>query len=88
MQMTAHRLISDVPGVLDADGRVIECLDEASADKLIAAGVITEGMAVKVKNALLAAKNIKKPVYIASYKDPNLALNLFDRRRLGTAFNA
>lgn len=80
--------ISDVPGVLDADGKVIESLDEELSAKLIASGVITEGMAVKVKNALLAAKNIKKPVYIASYKDPNLALNLFDRRRLGTAFNA
>lgn len=80
--------ISDVPGVLDGEGKVIESLDETLASELIASGVITEGMAVKVKNALVAASIIKKPVYIASYKDPNLALNLFERRRLGTAFNA
>ena len=44
-------------------------------------------MTVKVKSALDATRLIKKPVYIASYKDPNLSTNLISRQRLGTVFN-
>ncbi|MBO6259191.1 MAG: acetylglutamate kinase [Succinivibrio sp.] len=79
-------LISDVKGVLDKDGQLIESLDEAEALRLIADGTITEGMAVKVKSALRAAAKIRQNVYIASYKDPLLSENLMSRRHLGTSF--
>ena len=80
--------ISDVPGVLDKNGNLIEELDEEKMNALIADGTISGGMTVKVKSALDATKLIKKNVYIASYKDENLAMNLISRRPLGTVFKA
>ncbi len=80
--------ISDVPGVLDKQGKLIHTLDEKTTLELIADGTIKDGMAVKVKNALKVSLELQKPVYIASYKDPSLSSNLFERRRLGTAFIA
>lgn len=79
--------ISDVPGVLDKEGKLIDELDENKVNALIADGTIYGGMTVKVKSAIDATKLIKKPVYIASFKDPNLAENLISRSRLGTVFN-
>lgn len=79
--------ISDVPGVLDKKGKLIDELDENKVNALIADGTISGGMTVKVKSAIDATKLIKKPVYIASFKDPNLAKNLISRSRLGTVFN-
>lgn len=79
--------ISDVPGVLDKEGKLIDALDENKVNALIADGTISGGMTVKVKSAIDATKLIKKPVYIASFKDPNLAENLISRSRLGTVFN-
>lgn len=79
--------ISDVPGVLDKKGKLIDELDENKVNALIADGTISGGMTVKVKSAIDATKLIKKPVYIASFKDPNLAENLISRSRLGTVFN-
>lgn len=79
--------ISDVPGVLDKEGKLIDELDENKVNALIADGTISGGMTVKVKSAIDATKLIKKPVYIASFKDPNLAENLISRSRLGTVFN-
>lgn len=79
--------ISDVPGVLDKEGKLIDELDENKVNALIADGTISGGMTVKVKSAIDATKLIKKPVYIASFKDPNLAKNLISRSRLGTVFN-
>lgn len=79
--------ISDVPGVLDKEGKLIDELDENKVNALIADGTISGGMTVKVKSAIDATKLIKKPVYIASFKDPNLAENLISQSRLGTVFN-
>ncbi|MBQ4246769.1 MAG: acetylglutamate kinase [Succinivibrio sp.] len=79
--------ISDVPGVLDKNGNLIDELDESSVKALIDDGTISGGMIVKVKSALDATRLIKKPVYIASYKDPNLCSCLVSRQRLGTVFN-
>ncbi|MCR5535988.1 MAG: acetylglutamate kinase [Succinivibrio sp.] len=79
-------LISDVKGVLDAKGQLLESLDEQSCEDLIRTGVITEGMAVKVRSALRASRLIKKPVYIASYRDEQLADRIFSGQGVGTAF--
>ena len=45
-------LLTGVPGVLDAGGRVIPHLDRPSVERLIAGGVLTGGMIPKVRNAL------------------------------------
>src|SRR5262249_25134305 len=48
----ADRLIylTDVPGVLDKNGQVIERLTVAEIDRLIADGVISGGMLPKIKS--------------------------------------
>ncbi|MPW30022.1 acetylglutamate kinase [Agarivorans sp. B2Z047] len=63
-------LLSDVAGVLDQDKQLVAELNSALADKLIADGVITDGMTVKVKAALEAAEFLQTPVSLASWKDP------------------
>lgn len=51
-------LLTDVPGVKGADGRVVPTLGAGEAERLIAAGVIAGGMAVKVRSALAAAAGL------------------------------
>ncbi|EFY06925.1 acetylglutamate kinase [Succinatimonas hippei] len=80
--------ISDVKGVKDANGNIIENLSEEMAFELINQKVITDGMIVKVKTALDAAKLTHRPVFIASLTDPELISNLFSLRRIGTSFSA
>ena len=64
--------LSDVPGVLDHEKRLIPTLDAAGVEALIAAQVVTGGMAVKVRAALSAARATGAPVSIASIFDPDL----------------
>ncbi len=77
--------LSDVKGVLGKDGQLIESLDAQKVAALTADGTVTEGMAVKVRSALDAAKQTSCPVYIGSVFDPDLASAIAQRRRLGTA---
>lgn len=80
--------ISDVPGVKDACGNIINELSSDSALKLIDEKIITDGMIVKVKTALDASKLTARPVFIASLDDPALLSNLFTLRRIGTSISA
>ena len=47
--------LSDVPGVLDSDGRTLERLSVADVESLVAAGTITRGMLPKVEACVKAA---------------------------------
>lgn len=76
---------SDVKGVLDQNGQVIELIDSKNIEELIATKVITDGMAVKVKNALAVAKQSNNRVFIASIFDEQARLNLSKLRRIGTS---
>lgn len=60
-------LLSNVDGVLDADKQLIEVLNQDSIAELAQAGVITDGMKVKVDAALQSANTLGLPVYIASW---------------------
>src|SRR3990172_7516740 len=55
--LSAAQLIflTDVPGVLDSDGRLLERLSPAEAEGLLAAGTVGGGMIPKVQAALSAA---------------------------------
>lgn len=75
---------SDVPGVLDQNKEVIPEIDAAKCQELIAQGVITEGMAVKINNALDVARASGAPVFIASIFDPIARSHLTQLRRIGT----
>lgn len=59
-------LMTDVPGVLDAEKRVISELDRTRIDALIASGVISGGMVPKVRAAADVAVRSGTPVVIMS----------------------
>lgn len=75
---------SDVRGVLDANGELVDLINEQVCNNMIASGVIKEGMAVKVKNALQVAHNSGAPVFIASIFDEQALRSLSSLQRLGT----
>ncbi len=61
--------LTDVAGVLDADGSVIAELDALRAERLIDSGVVGSGMIPKVTSALRAATLSGRPVRICSWQD-------------------
>ncbi|WP_392566863.1 acetylglutamate kinase [Utexia brackfieldae] len=77
-------LLSDVAGVLDAQKQKIALLTAEQAAQLIAEGVITDGMVVKVKTALAAASLLKRPVEIASWQQTEQFDELFKGQSIGT----
>lgn len=77
-------LLSDVPGVLDADKNLISQLDPELIEGLIAQNVIRDGMIVKVQAALEAANSLGRSVTIASWKDSEKLLALLQHRALGS----
>ena len=77
-------LLSDVPGVLDADRSLIEKLDHDQINELIENGVIRDGMIVKVQAALIAAQSLGRSVTIASWKSTNELLGFLHNEPVGT----
>ncbi|MEQ8770256.1 MAG: acetylglutamate kinase [Phycisphaerales bacterium] len=62
-------LLTDVAGVLNADGETIEELDAASVEELIASGVIAGGMCPKARAGVSAADACGADVVIGSWHD-------------------
>ena len=77
-------LLSDVPGVLDAEKNLISQLDTDQIDSLIAQQVIRDGMIVKVQAALTAANSLGRSVTIASWKDAQKLLGLLQHQTIGS----
>lgn len=73
---------ADVRGVLDDKKQLIPTLSHTFSEQLITQGVITDGMAVKVKAAQFAANEIKQNVTIGSWEDA--ATILIDHGVCGT----
>lgn len=69
-------LLSDVPGVMLADGTLMAELDEAGMEALVASGVISGGMVAKVRAAMEAAAAAGCEVLIAGWKDPTVVADL------------
>ena len=69
---------------LDGKGKLVPQLDKQSALDLMEKGVITDGMAVKVKAALHAAETLGKPVCVASWRYPDQLLKLLAGGAVGT----
>ena len=72
--------------VLDANKHLFEQLNEEQAETLIAEGVISGGMTVKVRAAFRAAAMTGKPVAAASVFDPMLPNKLASGQLPGTTF--
>lgn len=62
-------LLTDVAGVLDVSGATIGSIGSGDVEGLIAAGVITGGMAAKVRAACATADSAGCEVVIASWRD-------------------
>lgn len=78
-------LISDVPGVLDAEGRLITSLTRAEIEKLRVEGVITGGMIPKVESCLHALDAGCQRALILDGRSPSsLRRYLLDDAPLGT----
>lgn len=78
-------LISDVPGVLDAEGRLITALTRVEIEKLRAEGVITGGMIPKVESCLHALDAGCQRALILDGRSPSsLRRYLLDDAPLGT----
>ncbi len=77
-------LLTDVPGVRNAEGAILSELDAAHAEHLIAQGVISGGMIAKVRGAVAAANLGGVPVVIASWADPQALRTLGSGGSIGT----
>ncbi|MFZ1202030.1 MAG: acetylglutamate kinase [Desulfobacterales bacterium] len=85
--LTAGRLIylTDVDGVLDADGTLISSIDAATVRQMIAAGTISGGMIPKINYALEALREgVEKVPIINGKKRHSLLLELFTDSGIGT----
>ncbi len=80
---TGLYLLSDVQGVLDENQHLMQTLDAVTMSELIATGVISEGMAVKVQAAHDTAVALQQTVTIASWKDAFKLL--VERKPCGTS---
>lgn len=77
-------LLSDVSGILDGKGQKIDEMSAVKAEQLIAQGIITDGMVVKVNAALDAARVLNRPVDIASWRHAEKLPDLFNGVAIGT----
>ncbi len=82
-------LVSDVAGVLDEKGHVIEQIDKEKGQALIDSGIVHDGMVVKVQEALHASQLIGCSVVLTNLsKLCDSGIKLDALRRLGTVFEA
>ncbi|WP_394132490.1 acetylglutamate kinase [Shewanella maritima] len=77
-------LLSDVPGVLDANKQLLTHLNESQIHALITQGVIEKGMKVKVEAALAVAQQSGVAVNIASWQDTIGLMGFANGGNLGT----
>jgi acetylglutamate kinase len=78
-------LLTDVPGVLDGRGELINTLNIDIAEEMIQSGVIAGGMYPKVKCCLKALKGgVKKTHIIDGRLKHAVMLEMFTDRGIGT----
>jgi acetylglutamate kinase len=89
--LAATRLLflTDVPGVLDGKGKLIDALTVAEAKRLIADGTISGGMIPKVETCIEAVRRGVEGVVIVDGKTPHaVLLELFTEHGAGTLIRA
>lgn len=77
-------LLTDVPGILQADGSLIPQLDAHQASSLVATGVIKGGMKVKLDAALETAQALQRSIVVAGWQQPELLLGLLAGQPVGS----
>jgi len=88
--LNARRLImiSDVAGVLDKDNNLISEINSAKAEEMIASGEITQGMVVKINNAIKVADKVKGTVIIDGRVVHSILYELLSDKGSGTLIRA
>ena len=82
-------MLTDVPGVLDADKKLLSDLTIADVDRLCAEGVITGGMIPKVETCVAAVRGGVKAAVILDGKQPHACLlEMFLQGGIGTLIRA
>jgi len=85
VEATRLLFLTDVPGVLDRDGKLIDELTVADAHALIADGTISGGMIPKVETCIAAIERGVEGVVIVNGKAPHaVLLELFTDHGAGT----
>ena len=77
-------LLTDVPGLLDADGELISSLTTKEAFGAIESGVIKGGMIPKIKCCIEAVSNVEKAAIIDGRVENCILLELFTKSGIGT----
>ena len=78
-------VLTNTPGVLDKDGKLLTGLTPKKIDDLVAKGVISGGMIPKIESALDAARNGVKSVHIIDGRVPHaLLLEVLTDEGVGT----
>lgn len=78
-------LLTDVEGVLDEEGKLINTMDNDKAESLIESGIITGGMYPKVKCCMKALRGgLKKAHIIDGRLNHAILLEIFTNRGIGT----
>ncbi len=85
--IAAHKLImlTDVPGLLDKDGKLISQITVAQAEKLMKNKTITGGMIPKIETCIKAVTNHTEAAHILDGRVPHaLLLEIFTAHGTGT----
>jgi acetylglutamate kinase len=75
--------LTNVPGVLDASGKLISELTSSEAENLLKAGVISDGMIPKMQNCLKSLDSVSSTL-IVDGRAPHALLNAVDGKIQGT----
>ena len=88
--LNARRLImiSDVAGVLDKNNNLISEINSSKAKEMIANGEITQGMLVKINNAINVADKVKGTVIIDGRVMHSILYELLSDKGSGTLIRA
>jgi len=81
-------LMTDVPGVVDAEGRVVSELRRDDAERMIAGGEVTGGMIPKLQACLRALDAVPRAHIIDGRTPHSLLLELFTESGIGTMVSA
>ncbi len=77
--------MSDTPGVLDEQGRLLTGITPRQIDDMVADGTLSGGMLPKISSALDAARNGVKSVHIIDGRVPHaLLLEVLTDQGVGT----
>ncbi len=78
-------MMTNTPGVLDKNGKLLRALSATTIDALFADGTISGGMLPKISSALDAARNGVKSVHVVDGRVPHcLLLEILTDRGVGT----